>query len=126
MAGVSNYQKDIILDDLFSGSVYAGFSLADPLDDESGLDEPVGGDYARVEIAPADWAAAASGSKANANAITFAAPTGNWGTVTHLCLFDAAVAGNLLYHCELVYPKEVLNGGTAPEFAAGDLIVTID
>ena len=81
-----------------------------------------GGSYARVNLAPLDtnWKAtqggtsgASSGSggvTANAVAITFPAPSANWGTVTHFGIFDAASGGNLLVWNALTIPRTIVNG----------------
>ena len=131
MGSLSNYWENEILDHVFGkGSytpptIYVGLSTADPLDDATGLAEPSGNGYARVQTAGADWDAAVGGALDNANDITFPQATGSWGTVTHFALFDAATAGNMLGHGSLDTPKAVNNGDTI-KFAAGDLDVTLD
>jgi hypothetical protein len=60
----------------------------------------------------------------NANAITFAAPTANWGTVTHFGIYDATSAGNLLVWGALTASRVISNGDAAPSFAPGALSVT--
>jgi hypothetical protein len=96
--------------------------------DAGGGTEVSGGSYARVSVAPLDanWTAGSStdGVTSNASAITFAAPTANWGTVTHFGLFDASTAGNLLVHGALTASRIINNGDAAPSFAAGALTVT--
>jgi hypothetical protein len=92
----SDYTENKILDHLTGKTsftkptTYVGLSTADPTDDASGLAEPSGNGYARVETSGSDWDAAASGATANAAEITFPEATGSWGTVTHFALFDAA------------------------------------
>ena len=64
---LSNYSENKILDHLVGKTsftmptVWVGLSTANPGETASGLAEPVGGDYARVETAGSDWAAAANG-----------------------------------------------------------------
>jgi hypothetical protein len=136
MAGsMSNYWEKKVLDHLFGKSsytppanIYVGVSTADPLDDGSGLAEPSGGSYARVQTAPADWNAAVEGAPTlidNANAIQFPEASGDWGTITHFALFDAATDGNMLAHGSLSVAKPISEGDTL-QFAAGDLDVTQD
>ena len=131
MGSFSNFWELEILDHLFGkGSytpptIYVGLSTADPLDDASGLAEPSGNGYARVQTAGTDWNAAAAGALDNASDIIFPQATGSWGTVTHFTLFDAASAGNLLAHGTIDTSKAVDNGDTI-KFAAGDLDVTLD
>ena len=116
-----------ILDHLFdigsyaAPTVYVGLSTADPLDDASGLAEPADG-YAR--IACAAWSR--TGSEVdNDAAVTFAEATGDWGTITHVALFDAITAGNMLVSFALDAGVGVSTGETA-RFPAGDLDVTLD
>ena len=127
----SDYWENAVLDHLFGKAVYSppahiyvGLSLADPLDDGSGLSEPTDASYARVETDPADWTASNGGVIENATDITFPVPTGDWGTVTHGCLFDAASGGNLLACGSLLVPYEILAGPDAPVIAAAGIVVT--
>lgn len=96
--------------------------------DAGGGTEVTGGSYARVAVNPLDanWTAASStdGVTTNAAAITFPAPTANWGTVTHFGIFDATSAGNLLFHGALSASRTINNGDAAPQFAAGALSIT--
>jgi hypothetical protein len=100
---------------------------ANPSDDASGT-EVSGGSYARVQRNPSDsnWTAvsATDGVTDNAAAITFPAPTANWGTVTHFGIWDATSGGNLLCYGALTTPKTINNGDAAPSFAAGALDIT--
>lgn len=85
--------------------------------------EPASGGYARVAVATSDWASASGGEIANTNAITFPAPTGDWGTMAKAKIFDAAMAGNELASGDMTEPVEVLAGGTTPSFIAGNFVV---
>ena len=131
MGSFADYWENEILDHLFGkGSytpptIYVGLSTADPTDDASGLAEPSGGSYARVATAGADWNVASGGAIDNTNDITFPEATGNWGTITHFVLFDAASAGNMLAHSSVSASKTIGSGDTA-KFAAGDLDITLD
>ncbi len=131
MGSFTDYWENEILDHIFGkGSytpptIYVGLSTADPLDDASGLAEPSGNGYARVQTSASDWNAASGGSLDNANAITFAQATGNWGTITHFALFDAATGGNMLAHGALNPPKAIDSSDTA-RFEAGDLDMSLD
>ena len=130
MGSFADYWEDEVLDHLFGkGSyspptIYVGLSTADPTDDASGLAEPSGNGYARVETAGSDWDAASGGALDNANAIEFPEATGSWGTVTHFALFDAATDGNCLAHGSLTASKTISSGET-PRFPAGDLDVSL-
>ena len=141
MGSFSNHWENEILDHIFGkglynatlgtgGSypdvaIYVGLSTADPLDDASGLAEPSGNGYARVQTSSSDWNAASAGTIDNANELAFPEATGSWGTITHFALFDAATAGNMLAHGVLSQSKAINSGDTA-KFAAGDLDVSLD
>lgn len=131
MGGFSDYWENKILDHIFGkGSytpptIYVGLSTADPTDDGSGLVEPSGNGYARVQTSAAGWNAASNGSLDNAGNITFAQASGNWGTITHFALFDAAAAGNILAYGALSQSKSISESDTA-RFEAGDLQVSLD
>jgi hypothetical protein len=108
--------------------------------DSGGGTEVSGGSYARVNLAPstANWAstggattttnpsAGTSGTTSNNSAITFAAPTANWGVITSVGVFDASTSGNLLFYTNLTTSKTVNNGDAAPSFATSQLTFTID
>jgi hypothetical protein len=108
-------------------TAYVGLCSADPTDSGTGsaCNEISGGAYARVSTAAGDWNAAAAGSISNANAITFPQATGDWTTVTHFIIADAATLGNLHAHGSLSASKTVQNGDTA-SFAAGQITITLD
>lgn len=76
--------------------IYIGLSTADPLDDESGLAEPVGNGYARKQHD--NWLTAAGRLTKNDGVIEFAEATGSWGIITHYGIFDAVSGGNMLGH----------------------------
>ena len=130
----SDYLENELLDHWLGNSaytapatVYVGLSTADPLDDGSGLAEPVGNGYARVSVTNnlTEWPAAVGGSKNNANDVTFPLATGSWGTITHFALFDAATGGNMLGSGALTSSRTV-SDGDQPRFAAGEITVTLD
>lgn len=119
-------------------SLYVALYTANPTDVAGGT-EVTGGSYARVAVTSslANWAgtqAAASttastgtsGTTSNNGAITFPAPTANWGVVTGFGIFDASTAGNLLIWGALTTSKTVNNGDAAPSFAAAALSFQID
>jgi hypothetical protein len=119
-------------------ALFVGLLTAAPSDAGGGT-EVTGGSYARVSVTSAltAWAGTQSAGSATASsgtagqtsnnaAITFPAPTANWGVVTHLGVYDAVSAGNLLFWVALTTPKTVNNADAAPSFAAAALTFTID
>lgn len=145
MAGKSDYLENKFIDWLLRAqaftapaTVYIGLYTAAPTDAGGGT-EVTGGSYARVAVASAlaNWAGTQStgstavssgtgGQTSNNGAITFPAPTANWGTCTHFGIFDASSGGNLLYWAPLTVSKTVNNGDAAPAFAAAALTITED
>jgi len=107
-------------------NVHVALFTAAPSDSGGGT-EVTGGAYARVSVARADaqWTApGVAGLIDNVNAITFPTATASWGTVTHVGIFDAATAGNLLFHGALTTSKVVGNGDTF-SFAIGALDISV-
>lgn len=145
MAALTDYAENRIIDWLLRGqtftppaTVHVGLLTAAPTDSSAGT-EVSGGGYARVAVASslANWAgtqssgsttasSGTSGTTSNNNAITFPAPTANWGSVTHFAVYDAASAGNMLFFAALGTPKTINNGDAAPSFAAAALTFQID
>ena len=145
MTALSDYVENGIIDWLLRGqaftppaTVYVGLLTAAPSDAGGGT-EVTGGSYARVAVTSslANWAGTQSagstvassgtgGTTSNNGAITFPAPTANWGVVTHIGLYDAASAGNLIIHTALTTPKTINNGDAAPSFAAAALTFQLD
>jgi len=123
--GLSDTYENIYLDYMFSTVKWVGLSTADPTDDESGLAEPSGNAYARVEVPSSYWGDAAGGSIANSSAITFPTATGSWGTITHAVIFDAASGGNIVAS-EALNDSLVVISGITPNFNIGELTVTLD
>jgi hypothetical protein len=103
-------------------SVYVSLHTADPTDVGNGAEVNQAG-YARVQVTA--WDAPASRATQNTNAITWSAAGANWGTVTHIGIWDALTNGNLLFYGALTVSK-VVNTGVTFSIAAGDLDVTLD
>lgn len=127
----TDYLENEVLDHILNDgaytaptNVFVGLYTATP-DDTGGGTEVSGGSYARQSTAAADWNAAASGSKDNANAITFPTATASWGTVTSFGLFDAVTAGNLMAYGDLTASK-LIDNGDIYKFNAGNLTVSLD
>jgi len=104
--------------------------------DAGGGTEVTGAGYARVELPCnlATWAGTQgpgsttvstgnSGQTSNNIAVTFGAPTADWGSITHAAVMDALTGGNMLLQGALQAPKNVANGNPAPSFPAGSLVM---
>lgn len=138
MAALSNYLEAAWLDMLASGAsftppaTYVALYTSDPTDANSGT-EVSGNGYARVQVnqdgstspywnTPVDD----GGPQLidNNGDITFPTATGDWGTVTHVGILDAATGGNLLFHGALSTSKSVTTDDTF-KFPSGDLDLTL-
>jgi hypothetical protein len=130
MAGsLSDYAEAKVLDHIVGKtsftmpSVWVALYTAAPSDAGGGT-EVTGNNYSRKATTGTDWAVASGGATSNAAIITFAVPSGSWGTVTHFSLMDASTAGNFLAWADLTTPQAVGTGNTV-SFAIGDLDITL-
>lgn len=86
--------------------------------------------YARVQHGPGDaeWVEDGSvpGKFSNVTAVTFPAPSGDWGQIVGVGLYDAATGGNLLARATMGATRTVASGDTAPKFEAGALVFQLD
>jgi hypothetical protein len=138
MASKTNYLENQMIDWFFRGQTFtppaslhfALFTVAPT--DTGGGNEVSGGSYARVSVARSLTSFAGTqsagsttastgtgGGTSNNAAITFPAPTANWGSIVAVGVFDAASGGNLLLYGNLTQAKTVNNGDAAPSFPAG-------
>ncbi len=140
----TDYLENKLVDHLFRGTaytapatLYVALHTAACSDSSTGT-EVTGGSYARVAVTSngTNWAntqvsgtgvsSGTSGTTSNSAAITFPAPTANWGTITYFSIFDASTAGNQIVCQALTTSKTVNNGDAAPSFAGGALTVQVD
>lgn len=128
---LTTFAANELLDHLFSvtsytmpANIYIGLFTSAPTDaytsgSPTGT-EVSGSAYARVEILATMLVAAASRAITTDEDITFAAASGgNWGTITHVGIFDASTNGNLLWWSALTASKTV-NDGDIFEITAGN------
>lgn len=115
-------------------TVYVALSTTTPTQKRSAgtttwnFTEPSGGSYARVAVSntTSKWVATTTEPTAgyiivNHTAITFAAPTGSWGTVTDFGIYTHSsghTATYLIAFGALTTSKAIGTGDTAPSFAA--------
>lgn len=129
--GVLNHVFRGVAFPTLGASVYIGLLTAAPTDAGGGT-EVTGGGYARVAVTRATGSFAVPADNAgsqrtsNSAAITYPTPTANWGTVTNFGIYDAATAGNLLYHGALGTARTINNGDTAPSFGIGAMTISED
>jgi len=134
MAGsFSNYLENALLDHALGGgnytrpaTVYIALFTVAPSDAGGGT-EVSGNNYSRAAVTndATNFPAASGGAKSNGVAITFATPSGSWGTVVAMGVFDASSSGNLLAWADLAASKTV-GSGDVVTFPVGDFDVTLD
>tara|TARA_R100000951_G_scaffold88181_2_gene76166 strand:+ start:834 stop:1226 length:393 start_codon:yes stop_codon:yes gene_type:complete len=129
MAALSDYAEKLLLDFLMTTGTatrptnwYVALFTAAPNDAGGGTEVSAGG-YARQSVA---FSAAASpgGTTSNTGEVSYTASGGDYGTVTHMGIFDASSSGNLLWHGALTASKAVADGDTLT-FAAGNIDLTM-
>jgi len=129
MAALSDHAEKLLLDWMMTtGSAtrptawYVGLFTAAPSDAGGGT-EVSGSGYAREAVT---FAAASTpgGTTSNTGDVSFTAAGGNWGTITHIGIFDASSAGNLLWHGSMTASK-VVNDGDTLQFSTGNIDLTI-
>ena len=123
----SNYLETELLDHIFTNSaytspttVYVSLHTANPDEDGSGA-EVSGGGYVRQS-----GSFSVSGNTATTSAaVEYPTATASYGTVTHVGIYDASTAGNLLAYAALSASKAI-DTGDVFRIPAGDLDITLD
>lgn len=136
MSGKSAYLEDKMLNWMKGTAfgtapttVYVALFTTNPTaDDGTGAVEVSTGSYARVAITTSSGWSAISGSGtsphqiSNSGVITFPTPTGNWGDIIGIAVYDSATTGNLLYWNSIT--TQTINTGVIASFAIGALVVS--
>lgn len=120
----SDYLENKLLNIVFKNTaytppatVYAALMTAAPSDTGGGT-EVTGGSYARQALT---MGTPTLGTITNTVAFTFSAIPA--ATITHIAVYDASTAGNLLYY-EALSSTIITTAGADVEFGIGDLTVT--
>ena len=125
----SNHLETEILDHVFGGNAYTApgtlylaLHTANPDEDGSGTEVSTSGTaYARETVA-----FTVSGNTATTSAaVEYSTATANFGTVTHVAVWDASTAGNMLAYAALTSSKTIETGDVF-RVPAGDLDITLD
>lgn len=129
MAALSDHAEALLLDWLMTNGTatrptawYVGLFTAAPSDSGGGTEVSTGG-YSRQSVT-FDAASSPGGTTSNSGAVSFTASGADYGTVTHIGIFDASTSGNLLWHGALTASKTVADGDTL-EFSAGNIDLTL-
>lgn len=144
MPAITDYLENKLIDFLFRGQPYEPPTtlyfalLSSDATEAGGGTEFSGGGYARVGVAASminfsgtqsagstDISNGDSGKTSNNAAIPFPAPAIDWGTATHIGVFDAETDGNMLFYGKLSSPK-LVKAGVAPKLKKGGVIFTLD
>ena len=136
MAGLSDYAEAAIINALLRGTNFVAPTVAslrlalftaDPTDAGNLNEVATGTWYSRQPTgtftAPAP--SASSQQSSNVASITFPAVTGSAVTVTHVGIFDAATAGNMLLSAPMTSSK-TLQVGDVLSFAPGTIVASLD
>lgn len=123
----SDYLETKVLDHVFGGTsytapttLYVALFTAAPSDSGGGT-EVSGGAYARQTIA----FTTSGDTTSNNAAIEFPTATANYGTVTHVGIYDASSAGNLMAWASLTSSKTIETGDVF-RIPSGDLDITLN
>lgn len=125
----SNYLETELLDHVFANNaytspttVYVSLHTANPDEDASGTEVTTTGTaYARQA-----GSFTVSGNTATTSAaIEYPTATAGYGTVTHVAVWDASSAGNMLAYAALTTSKTIATGDVF-RIPAGDLDITLD
>ena len=129
MAALSDYAEKLLLDFLMTTGTatrptnwYVALYTGAPSDSGGGTEVSAGG-YARQSVS-FNAASSPGGTTSNSGEVSFTASGGDYGTVTHMGIFDASSSGNLLWHGALTASKTVADGDTLT-FAVGNIDLTM-
>jgi hypothetical protein len=125
----SNYLEDAVLDHVLGttaltspSAVYLSLHTTSPGEAGTGT-EISGNNYARISV---EFNAASGGSATGPTVDKeYTATGGDWGTITHFGIWDAATSGNLLYYGALTASKTIADGDSL-RFVADSITVTED
>lgn len=129
MSALSDYAEKLLLDWAMTTSSatrptawYVALYTAAPSDSGGGTEVSTGG-YSRKSVT-FSAASTPGGTTSNSNTVTFTASGANYGTVSHIGIFDASTGGNLLWHGAMSASKTVNDGDTL-EFSIGNINLTL-
>jgi len=128
----TTYSKNFAQNFLFGGvsftpptNFYLALSLGSISSTGSGLVEPSGAGYARVQIpnTKSYFTNAVNGALTNSASIVFPITTGSLGTIVDIALCDAPTSGSVWYYTTLSTPR-VVQDSTIISFAASAITIT--
>ena len=124
----SNFLETEILDHVFAGAAYTAPTtkylalFTAVADGETGsVTEVSGGGYARQTVA----FTTSGNTTSNNAAVEYPTATANYGTVTHVAVFDASSSGNMMAYAALSSNKTIETGDVF-RVPSGDLDITLN
>jgi len=124
----SNYLETKILDHVFGGTAYTApgtlylaLFTAVSSGETGSVTEVSGTAYTRKSVA----FTTSGDTTSNTAAVEFDTAGSNWGTVTHVGIYDASSAGNLMAYAALSSSKTIESGDVF-RVPAGDLDITLN
>ena len=124
----SNFLETEILDHVFAGAAYTAPTtkylalFTAVADGEAGsVTEVSGGGYARQTVA----FTTSGNTTSNNAAVEYPTATANYGTVTHVAVFDASTSGNMMAYAALSSNKTIETGDVF-RVPSGDLDITLN
>jgi len=130
MSAASDYLEDALLDHVLGGTeytqptnIYLSLHTGSPGDANDGANEVTtsGSAYSRQSLS---FAAASGGSASTDTTVTFSAATSNWGTISHIGVYDASTGGELLFHGAVTTSKTIETGDSF-QVSSGNLTITL-
>jgi len=123
----TNYLETEILDHVFAGAAYTAPStkylalFTGAPGETGGGTEVSGGGYARQTVA----FTTSGNTTSNNAAVEYPTATANYGTVTHVAVFDASTSGNMMAYAALSSNKTIETGDVF-RVPSGDLDITLN
>ena len=128
----TTYSKNFVQNLVFGGTSFSppanyflALSVGSISSTGSGLVDPSGAGYARVQIpnTKSYFTNAVNGTLVNSGSVVFPISSGSWGTIVDIALCDAATSGSVWYYTTLTTPK-VVQDSTIISFAASAITIT--
>ena len=130
-AGFTNTAAHLMLDMMFRNvawtkpDIYAGLATATLTDSDTTATEPVGNNYARVNVPTTSMNAATNGATTNNTDITYPTPSATWGTITTIPVFDALTDGNMLAYDNDNVIDQTVNANDTVTISAGNFSASL-
>jgi len=89
----------------------------------SATNEVSGNGYSRQNIT---FSNGANRGTSNTNTVNFTATGGNWGTISHIGLYDAQTGGNLLWQGPVAGGGKLIENGDTLVIQTGAITITVN